>query len=217
MTSRPACRDNTLYVVPPTAVLAVHEAPFAEGAAAAKALRKAFHEAVVMRWTVSPRHFSLASGVQTASVAVKLAAAAVRSDSALLLDDSGWPEALAAAEERLEERRSALEAVQAARRKDEGAGGGLAELQHRIARHKSLVSSLLLTAQATESAELADVEQTVDVLQEFGALRPAEGEDAEPGRYDILPLGRVARDVRFDNELWVALLLAQPSVRVRWH
>jgi hypothetical protein len=57
------------------------------------------------------------------------------------------------------------------------------------------------------------VVSTVEMLQAFGALRRADETDAD-GWYQLQGLGLIGRDIRFENELWLAMILENPALEV---
>ena len=74
------------------------------------------------------------------------------------------------------------------------------------ARLKKMARALRQSHSGKTSISWEDFAHTVDVLKQFVAIVPDEL-DARSGMMTLTDLGYVARDIRFENELWLAMVL----------
>jgi hypothetical protein len=214
------CRNNQLYLVEAKHIVAVHAVPCTsedlgvDPDISAAVVRSAFAEAVLLRWQLAARgQGTVAAGTSTATLAVALAAAQSKLQGELLLEGTGWLEAVAEAKERLQRRQADLAVVEAASRRSAG-GQRRREAEVLIAQANGLraqINSLRAVADTSRAAEAYAVENIVEVLKLFGAI---EAEDGVEGRFKLTPVGLIGRDIRFDNELWLALILRDATLLV---
>jgi hypothetical protein len=214
-----SCRNNQLYLVEAKHIVAVHAAPCPseqfDANAAATIIRSALCEAVLLRWQLVARgQMTVAAGAGTATLAVALAAAHSKLHVARLLEGTGWLEAVSEAEDRLQARQAELAVVEAASCRSAG-GESRRAAELLVAQANGLraqITSLQVVAESSKAAEVSAVENIVEVLKLFGAVKAEEGSE---GRFQLTPVGLIGRDIRFDNELWLALMLQDAGVLVR--
>jgi hypothetical protein len=221
------CRDNHLYLIRPRNIIAVHKAPCTAAAlageslaAAARAVERALRTAVLVRWGPTSGGNNGVTFTPSGPATAQLALALTMCDDiteGTILDGTGWPEALAQARGRVKERRRNLRAAEKAE-KASRQGVPLKEslldktsLLDKASRLRAEAESLRGGLQQGGAVDWPGVLATVKVLQQFEALLPGQREGE---RFTLLQQGLVARDIRFENELWLALILAQPSVVV---
>ena len=125
-------------------------------------------------------------------------------------------------------RRLAKESKQRGSSSEDAVEQGVRALAQKAMRRREHAARLRAQAQAMqEQGGAAGVswemfEAMVQICEDFGALTatgaahgPVRGHHAGEGWYSLEHIGRMARDMRFDNELWLALVLNQKEVIVR--
>lgn len=227
---RQRCRDNRLYLVSPSFVAAVHlAAPVDEmlqskraktPAGAAALLKLALQDATIVRWTGRPFGHTASGSTATASMALRIAQY-LPDPSDLLLAATGWTEAVEQGKESYRHAKKAYRQADRAvrdanrRRRQLGAAEGPAEKSLQLrARAKQLRQKVRGRQAEQGGVEWSDVLATVAVLEQFAALK-AVSRDGEKGWYDLIDLGLIARDIRFENELWLAMILENDALEVR--
>lgn len=223
-------RDNRLYLVEPSFVAAVHsDAPITDmmqskrvktPADAARLLKLAFQDATIVRWTGRPFGHTSAGSTATASMALRIAQH-VTDPADLLIGGTGWPEAVEQAKEAYRQAKKAYRQAERAvrdanrRQRQLGAAEGPAEQSLQLRARAKLLRQKVRGQQADGGGvEWSDVLATVAVLEEFGALAAAP-RDGEKGWFELQDLGLIARDIRFENELWLAMILESDALEVR--
>lgn len=183
-------------------------------------LRLALQDATVARWTGKLFGHTAAGSTATAGIALRLSRF-VPDPADVLLEQTGWPEAVEQAKESYRHAKKALRraevVVREANRRRKLQGGEMGPAEHSLqlrASAKQLREKVRGQQAEQGGVEWTDVLATVNVLETFGALR-GEKKDGEQGWYALQPLGLIARDIRFENELWLAMILESDTLEVR--
>jgi hypothetical protein len=228
------CRDNRLYLVKPSYIAAVHHGePLKQylvtpstplPADALQIITDSLREAAVVRWKGADLGMVCAGSGKTATLAYNLSKH-IPDPSELLLAGSGWPEAVISArndykiakkDTKVIERqvRKARQQWSAGDNKKNGPAAAAVQLKTRAKMLRKKARNL------QTSVEWSDVVATVEVLSHFGALVPSESDregdfvGLDAGWFELQNLGLIGRDIRFENELWLAMILQHPALEV---
>lgn len=166
-----------------------------------------------------------AGSAKTAKIAYNLSKH-IPEPTDFLLEGSGWPEAVFKAKQEYKIVKKDTRAIEREVRKlkqqfsyrgrnsKEGPAAAAMQLKARAKQLRKKARNM------QSSVEWNDVVSTVEVLLHCGALVQSDvdkegeyvGENA--GWFELRNLGMIARDIRFENELWLAMILENPALEV---
>lgn len=194
---------------------------------ALQTIKDSLLEAAVVRWNGGDLGMACPGSGKTAKIAYNLSKHLPEA-SDFLLEGSGWPEAVFKAKQdykiakkdtRLIERdvRKAKQRFSyGGRRAKDGPAATAMQLKSRAKQLRKKARNM------QSSVEWNDVMSTVEVLRHFGALLESDADNKgafvgpDAGWYQLQNLGLIGRDIRFENELWLAMILENPALEVRY-